>query len=235
MLLLLGAQAPTADAVTLLVDSDRVRGGLAEGITWVVEVESTEDGVTSKSAYLVKARGDDALSEAIAPPRAKGERLLFNDRTLWFIKPGLKKPISISARQKLSGQAANGDIASTHYARDYDATLAGEEPVGDEPCVKLELKAKSSSVTYDRIRYWVSKAKHRALKAEFLTVSGEVFKTATFEYGNVATVDGKPVDFIKTMTIKDAMGSGAVSTLRFGTPKAEAHAPSMFNVNNVVR
>lgn len=244
-LLLLGAaQAPApaapaaaaaVDVVQILRDSDRLRGGLKDGITWTIDVESTEDGVATKQSFLVKSRGDDALAETLAPPRSKGEKMLFNDRTLWFLKPGLKKPVSISARQKLSGQAANGDIASTNYARDYDATLAGEEPVDGTPCWRLELKAKASNVTYERIRYWVAKDQRRALKAEFLTVSGEVFKTAAFEYGNVVTLAGKPVDFIKAMTIKDAMGSGAVSVLRFGTPKNEAHAPSLFNVNNVVR
>lgn len=227
--------APTVDVVQLLRDSDRLRGGLKDGITWTIEVESTEDGVTTKTSYLVKSRGDDALAETLSPPRSKGEKMLFNDRTLWFLKPGLKKPVSVSARQKLSGQAANGDIASTNYARDYDATLSGDEAVNGAPCWRLELKAKAGNVTYDRVRYWVSKDQRRALKADFLTVSGEVFKTATFEYGNVVTLAGAPVDFIKAMTIKDAMGSGAVSVLRFGLPKSEAHAPSLFNVNNVVR
>ncbi len=236
-LLLCGADAPAVavDVVQILRDSDRLRGGLKDGITWTIEVESTEDGVTTKHSYLVKSRGDDALAETLSPPRAKGEKMLFNDRTLWFLKPGLKKPVSISARQKLSGQAANGDIASTNYARDYDATLAGDDTVAGTPCWRLELKAKAGNVTYDRIRYWVSKDQRRALKAEFLTVSGELFKSATFEYGNVATLAGAPVDFIKAMTIKDAMGSEAMSVLRFGPPKAEAHAPSIFNVNNVVR
>jgi Outer membrane lipoprotein-sorting protein len=230
------APAPAApDAVSLLRDSDRARGGLKDGITWTVEITSVEDGVTTQHAYLVKAHGDDALAEATAPPRAKGEKMLFNDRTLWFIKPGLRKPVSISARQKLSGQAANGDIASTHYARDYDAVISGEEAVNGEPSYRLELKAKTPSVTYDRIRYWISKSRRQALKAEFLTVSGEVFKSASFAYGNVVTVDGAALDFVKTMTITDAMGSGATSTLRFGAPKPQAHPASMFNVNNVVR
>lgn len=229
------AAAAAPDAVSLLVDSDRARGGLKDGITWTVEITSVEDGVTTHHAYLVKAHGDDALAEATAPARAKGEKMLFNDRTLWFIKPGLRKPVSISARQKLSGQAANGDIASTHYARDYDAVISAEENVDGEPSYRLELKAKTPSVTYDRIRYWVSKSRRQALKAEFLTVSGDVFKRATFAYGNVVTVDGAALDFVKTMTITDAMGSGAVSTLRFGPPKPQAHPQSMFNVNNVVR
>ena len=60
--------------------------------------------------------------------------MLFNDRIIWFVKPGLRRPVSISARQRLSGDAANGDIASTNYARDYEGTLAGEEAVNGEPC-----------------------------------------------------------------------------------------------------
>ncbi|OGQ17592.1 MAG: hypothetical protein A2138_18470, partial [Deltaproteobacteria bacterium RBG_16_71_12] len=182
-----------------------------------------------------RARGDDALAEVTAPARSKGTKLLFNDRTLWFVKPGLKKPVSISARQKLSGQAANGDIASTNYARDYAAVVAGEEVVEGAAAWRLELTARSPSVTYDRIRYWVSKSGRRAIKAEFVTVSGDVFKTAVFAYGNTATVAGAPLDLVKSMTITDAMGSGAVSVLRFGSPKAEQHPPSMFNINNVVR
>ena len=93
---------------------------MGQGITWNVTVQATEDGDTTTRTFLVKARGDDALVESLAPPRYKGEIMLFNDRTIWFVKPGLRKPVSISARQRLSGLAANGDIASTNYARDYD-------------------------------------------------------------------------------------------------------------------
>ena len=227
------AVAPTS--LELLQASDRSRGGLDDGITWTVEIASTEEQIVSTRTYVVKARGTDALAEATSPPRAKGEQMLFNDRTLWFLKPGLRKPVSISARQKLSGEAANGDIASTNYARDYDGVVVGEEPVAGEASFKLELKAKAGNVTYDRIRYWVSKKRRLGLKAEFLTVSGECFKTATFEYRNSLELDGKKLDFVSAMTITDAMGSGAVSVIRFTKPKAGAHAPSLFNVNNLVR
>jgi hypothetical protein len=233
LLSLLAAGAPSAEA--LLRDSDRARGGLEEGITWTVEITSTEDGETTSRTYLVKARGNDALAEALAPARTRGEVLLFNDRTLWFVKPGLKKPVSISARQRLSGQAANGDIASTNYARDYEAAVAGEDEVAGVPAWRLDLKARSASVTYDRITYWVSKARRQALKADFLTVSGERFKTAVFEYGNEASLKGIALDVVKRMTITDAMGSGAVSVIQFGAPKAEGHSPTLFNINNVVR
>jgi hypothetical protein len=226
-------QAPTPEQ--LLKDADRARGGLANGITWNATVEATEEGDTTTRTFLVKARGNDALVESLAPPRYKGEIMLFNDRTIWFVKPGLRKPVSISARQRLTGDAANGDIASTNYARDYEGTIAGEDTVDGEAAYRLELKARARNVTYDRIRYWIAKERHLGLKAEFLTVGGEVFKTADFVYGNVLKTPAGRYEFVSKMTIRDATGSGRVTVISFGLPKPETHAPSLFNINNVVR
>lgn len=227
--------AGAPDAALLLRDSDRARGALPEGITWTVELTSVEGGERRSRTMIVKARGADALAETIAPPRSKGERVLFNDRALWFVKPGLRRPVSISSRQRFQGDASNGDIASTNYARDYSGTVVGEDEVDGEPAWRLDLVAKGSDVTYDRIRYWVSKRRHLAVKAEFLTVGGDLFKSATFEYANRLRVGRGTFDFVSRMTIVDAMGTGSVTTLAFSAPRAEAHAPSLFNVNNVVR
>ena len=227
------AQAPTADQ--LLRDSDRARGGVATGITWNATVRTVEEGATTERTFLVRARGNDALVESLAPPRYKGEIMLFNDRTIWFVKPGLRKPVSISARQRLSGEAANGDIASTNYARDYEGTVVGEDDVNGETTFRLELKARAKNVTYDRIRYWIAKRRHLGLKAEFLTVGGDVFKTATFDYGNTLRSPSGTFDFVSRMTIRDATGSGTVTTITFEQPRPEVHPVSMFNINNVVR
>ncbi len=229
------APAGAPDATLLLRDSDRARGALPQGITWTVELESIEDGTKKARTMIVKARGVDALAETVAPPRNKGELVLFNDRALWFVKPGLRRPVSISARQRFQGDASNGDIASTNYARDYAGTVVGEEVVEGQPAWRLDLVARASDVTYDRIRYWVSKSGHLALTAEFLTVGGDVFKTATFEHGNQVRVGGALVPFVSRMTIRDAMGTGSVTTLTFSSPRPETHAPSLFNINNVVR
>ena len=228
-----GQERPSADQ--LLRDADRARGGLASGITWTATVQTRADDASTSRTFLVKARADDALVEALAPPRHKGEIMLFNDRTIWFVKPGLRRPVSISARQRLHGDAANGDIATTNYARDYEGTLLGEETVGGQPVWLLDLKARARNVTYDRIRYWVSKKGHLGVKAEFLTVGGDLFKSATFEYGNRARTPAGEFDFVSRMTITDATGAGTVTTISFSPPRLETHPPSMFNINNVVR
>jgi outer membrane lipoprotein-sorting protein len=229
------AAAGAPPAADLLRAADRARGGVASGITWTATVDSTEDGQTTSRTFLVKARDTDALVEALAPPRHKGEVMLFNDRTIWFVKPGLRKPVSVSARQRLSGEAANGDIATTNYARDYEGTVVGEELVGEEAAWRLELKAKAKNVTYDRIRYWISKGRRLGLKAEFLTLGGDLFKTATFEYENTLRSGGARFEFVSRMAIRSATGSGGQTTIRFDAPRHETHPPSMFNINNVVR
>jgi outer membrane lipoprotein-sorting protein len=231
----LGQKAPPP-AADLLKDSDRARGSIGSGVSWEIDLDTLEDGTTAKIHYVVKAKGNDALSEATEPPRNKGEVMLFNDQNIWFFKPGLRKPVAISARQKLMGQAANGDIASTNYYRDYEGKVVGEETVDGTPCWRLELKARSNHVTYDGIRYWISQKDRLGVKAEFLTVSGEMFKSATFEYKNKITVNGAaPQPFVSKMTILDPLKPANKTVISFQSPRAEPHADSLFNVNNIVR
>ena len=224
---------PTAE--DLLKESDRARGAAEEGVSWEIDLETFEGASTNKVRYLVKVKGVDALAEAMAPARNKGEMYLFNDRTIWFFKPGLKKPVAISARQKLMGQAANGDIASTNYYRDYAGKIVGSDTVDGQDTWKLELKAKAKNVTYDGIRYWISKKDRLGVKAEFLTVSGEMFKSAIFEYGNKVTQGGKSYPFVSKMTIVDAVNAANKTIITYFEPKQEKHADSIFNVNNLLR
>ncbi len=229
------AAGSTPDPVKLLAFADRARGAAPGGISWNAEVNSVEDGSESNVTYAVKVRGNDALAEAIAPARSKGELTLFNDRNLWYFKQGLRKPIAISPRQKLIGQAANGDIASTNYARDYEGQVTGEETLKGVPTWKLELKAKARNVTYDRIRYWISKKDGVGIRAEFLTVSGQLFKYAEFEYQNTLALADKSIPFVSRMTITDAVNTENRTILRYLSPKEQAQPAGLFNVNNLIR
>lgn len=219
----------------LMLASDRYRGGLELGVTWNISLEAVEDGETTVSKYVVRAKGVNALASCFNPPRCKGEVVLFNNRNLWFLKPGVKKPVAISARQRLSGQAANGDIASTNYARDYDARFVKEVMLGETPTYLLDLKAKDKNVTYDKIRYWVAQKSKLALKAEFITLSGEVFKIATFEYKNVLKSGKKKIPFVSEMVIVDAAFPANKTFIKYESPREEEHDDSIFNINNVIR
>src|SRR5512143_1126639 len=156
-MLCLGSSASAApDAHTILKDSDHARGGGLPGIVWEIKVTSRDGDRTDESQRLVvKAVDDSSVAETLEPARFKGSRILQVQRNMWLTKPGLSKPIPISPRQRMSGQASNGDIAATNYAGDYDAVLSGTETLGGEQCYVLDLSAKQNRATYDRVRYWV--------------------------------------------------------------------------------
>ena len=140
--------------------------------------------------------------------------------------------MAISPRQRLTGQAAIGDIAATNYAKDYQARYLRQEDVGDEPCHVLELTASSRQTTYDRITYWISVRRGVGVQADFLSLSGKKLKSAQFEYGNSLNIHGKTVLFVSRMAIADAL-SDARTTLVYSRISARAIPSSEFDVGNL--
>ena len=229
------AYAEEPSVKDLLMHADRARGNLA-GIIWDIKITTNEDGKDETRGLTVTVKGNNTLARYTSPPTMNDRMVLMVDRNMWFIRSGLKKPVSISPRQKLMGDAANGDIASTNYADDYDGTLAGDEPVKGEACHVLDLKAASKNVTYDRIKYWVSKERLVGVKAEFYTLSGKLFKTAEFRYDNrVRTPDGEEIPFVSALLIRDAIQKDKVTTLIYSSIRVQTIPDSTFNLNVLVR
>lgn len=232
---LVPARAADPDPVQLLRSSDQARGGGLAGLTW--EIRSRNSGSQANEddppmRLLIKAVDNASLAETLEPPRSKGARMLQVERNMWLTKPGLKKPVPISPRQRLTGQAAIGDIAATNYVRDYSAKLAGEDTVKGERCYLLELTANTRQATYDRVRYWVSAGRGTGLQAEFLSLSGKKLKSAQFEYGNHIELKGRTVPFISRMVISDAL-TDASTTLEYGHILVKAVPASEFDVSHL--
>ena len=218
----------------LLKQSDRARGRRA-GIQWTVEIDSIENGRQQQRTLELKAKDRNSLARFVAPAKVKGRKVLMRDRNMWFIKPGLKKPVPISPRQKMMGGASYGDIASTNYAGDYKVAAVTDSDFEGEACHQMDLVAKNKKVTYAKIRYWVSKTRNVGLKAEFFTVSGKVFKSATFDYGNQLALDGEQVPFVSKMTITDAVTPQNITVLSYRDVQARSVPASTFNLNLLVR
>jgi hypothetical protein len=227
------AEGPTVKDI--LQHADRARGNLA-GIIWDIRITTNEEGKEETRGLTVTVKGNNTLARYTSPPNMNDRMVLMVDRNMWFIRSGLKKPVSISPRQKLMGDAANGDIASTNYAEDYDGTLTGEEALKGEACYILDLKAAGKNVTYDRIRYWVSKERLVGVKAEFFTISGKLFKTAEFKYDNrITTSAGEEVPFVSELVIRDAIQKDKITTLTYSSIKVRQVPDSTFNLNVLVR
>lgn len=228
------AHAATPTSKDVLDASDRARGKLP-GVIWTVAMTSLEDGKETKQEMEVKAAGENALATVREPLRSKGQMMLFAGRNMWFIKPGLSKPVPISPRQKMMGQAANGDIASTNYSGDYSAQFEPEEAINGEPCYVLNLTATNKNVTYDKIKYWVAKQRLVGVKADFFTVSGKKIKSALFEYKNSVSHKGEKIQFVSKMVISDAVNADDVTTLEYSDITVKALPESTFNLNVLLR
>jgi len=219
----------------ILKHADQARGNF-DGIIWNIMITTNEDGGKESRGMTVKVKRNNTLAKFTSPANMNDRMVLMVDRNMWFIRSGLKKPVSLSPRQKLLGDAANGDIASTNYVEDYTGTLLVEEPVRGEPCYVLDLKATNKSVTYDRIKYWVSKERLVGVKAEFYTLSGKLFKTAEFKYGNRIKInDVGDAPFVSELVIRDAIQKDRVTTMTYSNIRVEPIPDSTFNLNVLVR
>jgi hypothetical protein len=239
LILLCGVNNPVSaedrSVKDILRHADRARGNL-DGIIWDITIMTIEEGARETRGLTVKVKKNNTLAKYTSPANMNDRMVLMVDRNMWFIRSGLKKPVSISPRQKLMGDAANGDIASTNYREDYNAVLLGSEPIRGEDCHVLDLKAANKNVTYDRIKYWVSKSRLVGVKAEFYTISGKLFKTAEFRYDNRIKVDGEEdIPFISELVIHDAIQRDKVTTLTYSNIKVQPIPDSTFNLNVLVR
>lgn len=222
-----------ADVAVLLRAADRARGN-CDGIVWNVRARSLDRGREETSEFLVKARGFDVLSETIRPPVGKGNRVLQVSNNTWFFKPGLQKPLPVSVRQKMAGNAAYGDIAATNYAEDYEATALPGADVDGETCNVFELKAiPGRRCTYDRIVYFISRARRVGVKAEYYTVSGMLMRSARMRYDNSLPDGTNTLPLISSMTIYDHFLTNNLTTLEFAVPTLRSLPPATFDVSRI--
>lgn len=233
IVLLRAGAAPSTDAI--LRAADQARGSIG-GLAWEVQIESTDrERVTDTMEYNIKVRGFNVAGVSLAPPKHRGSKILILNTSMWFYKPGLSKPVPVSQRQKLMGDASYGDIAATNYAAHYSATRLADDRVNGEECYVFDLKAKAEQLTYDRIIYWVSKNRHVALKADYLTVSGRKFKSAAMDYANAVWLDGKTRPFLSRITLHGELINGAVTYLNLRNPRLEPVADHVFDLNLFMR
>lgn len=232
--------APLASAVVpadeaILKAADEARGNVS-GLAWKVTITSSDtEQANDALVYDIKVRAFNVAGTSLAPPKYRGNKILMLNTSMWFYKPGLSKPVPISQRQKLMGEASYGDIASTNYAQNYQSTRLPDEAVNGEPCYVFDLKAKEQKLTYDRITYWVSKQRQLGLKADYYTVSGKKFKSASMDYANSVRLDGQARPFLSRITLHSELMNGAVTLLDLRDPRIEPVPDYVFDLNLFMR
>ena len=223
----LALAAPSAEEI--LVASDAIRN---PGRSFSVTVTLTEfqagkqvDTSTLVSYSRTQAQGGQfsSLLRFVLPARDAGKLMLKNGNDLWFYDPSNKASVRLSPQQRLLGQASNGDVATVNLAKDYKATLAGEEEIQDgerrtRKAHKLALTAISPDVTYASIEMWIDAENNRPLKARFFAESSRLLKTAYYRRFQSELGAMRPTETV----IIDGLDPQSVTLMRFSDYKARS-------------
>ncbi len=232
-------QISNEDLMQVLKKSDIHRGGHIPGIFWDLKVDNVEQGSLKEQVFLLieastKETDVYALAHFLEPKNYTGQKILVRGNNMWFAKPGLRKPVAISSRQRLSGTAANADITATNYFHDYSITSSDEVKHNNEDCWLLELDAVNNLVSYPKIKYWISKEKGVGLKTEFYGKSGKMIKSADFEYKNKITFESKDYSFMSKVVIYDNINQNDKTTLYVKNIKIEDFDSSKFQKDTLM-
>ena len=200
---------------------------------WIVDAISKEKGETETMKLRVVTQNDSVFAEVLEPEKSQGTRYLVVDGTMWFHKPNLSRPVSVSRRQRVIGRAAVGDIASMSFLTDYSVESVEDGEFEGDACSVFILKEKTRDANYPVIRYWVSKKRRVGLRAEFFTASGARLRTATMRYDHELTIDGEKRVFLSEMTVHEELGSTKETTLKYGQHLVKQFPEELFDYNNL--
>src|SRR3989344_3864978 len=200
LLFFLAMRAFALDADEIVRKADGARG-LDAAYSFLVKVKNTGRDGMQEAHYKVYIKGyESCLVDTVYPERQQGRKLLMLGNDLWFYTPSIKRPTRVSLQQKLTGEVANGDIAKTNFAHDYDASVLGEEVLNGKKYYHLDLRAKRKDATYRRIEYWVEFGTFYPYQVKFYAITGKLLKTGI--YGDVRPILGRPR--MGRLTIRDA-------------------------------
>ena len=137
------------------------------------------DGKKKEYTYFTVKKGTDKIAGLfLAPASEKGRTTLRLGENMWLYIPNVGKPIRITSLQSvIGGVFNNSDILNLDYTEEYTVEQV-EEKAGE---YLMQLKAKTKSVAYDRVKMWVDKAKKLPTRIECLTEASMLIKTLYFK------------------------------------------------------
>jgi len=204
----------------ILEKADKIRN---PDSSFVMKVKITSSSESEPRVFDVSTKGQDkTLVKTLAPARDIGRDLLMVGQSMWAYIPNLKRGVRVNLSQKLSGEAANGDISRMRWAGDYDAVIEKQ----DAKAWTLMLTARKTGLTYEKVRAVIEKKTFRPLSAEYLTKSDKVLKKATFQDYKSIAGETRPT----AIEIRDAVREDKQSRIVIESMVVKPLEDSLFSV-----
>ncbi|MDI3280473.1 MAG: outer membrane lipoprotein-sorting protein [Bacillota bacterium] len=179
----------------LLARVDQARGGAWGEFMLVMAVQPERNGQPEEPAEIevyvkgVAGPGDESrqLVRFRSPQRLVGQVFLVVGANSWLYQPGLRRPLRISAQQKLFGDAGVAEAAGIVFAGHYRMRERREEEKEGQKWWHLFLEAKTPDLPYQRVELWVDPETYRPQEAVLASLSGTPLKRLRFlSYGRFA-------------------------------------------------
>jgi outer membrane lipoprotein-sorting protein len=137
------------------------------------------DGRTKEFVlWFLKKDQDKVVTLFVSPASETGRATLRLGDNMWLFIPNVGRPIRITSMQSVVGGVFNNaDIMRLDYHVEYDVATMEE----DQGRYLLDLKAKTGSVAYDRLKMWVLKEELVPTKIECYAATGMLIKTLHFK------------------------------------------------------
>jgi len=174
LLILLPAQAMAVDGDELLKQVDaNLQPQSYEMYRKLINIEP--DGRKKEFVFYTAKKGKDKMVALfLSPASEKGRVSLRLGDNMWLYIPNVGKPIRITSLQSVVGGVFNNsDILRLDFHVEYD--VKGVTDQGETWL--LDLKAKTRSVAYDRLKMTVDKKTVQPLDIECIASSGMLIKT----------------------------------------------------------
>jgi outer membrane lipoprotein-sorting protein len=128
--------------------------------------------------YTLKKGNDKIVSLFLTPASEKGRATLRLGDNMWLYIPNVGKPVRITSLQSVVGGVFNNaDIMRLDYNVEYDVQNLADE----KNEYLLDLKAKTATVAYDKLKMWVDKKTVMPTKIECYAATGLLIKTLYFK------------------------------------------------------
>ena len=128
--------------------------------------------------YTVKKGKEMVAGVFLSPASEKSRSTLRLGENMWLYIPNVGKPVRITSLQSvIGGVFNNADILSLDYSDEYDVVGMEENEIE----YVLDLKAKTKTVAYDKLKMWVDREKVVPARIECKTEAGMLIKTLYFK------------------------------------------------------
>ena len=128
--------------------------------------------------YMVRKGNEKVGGLFLSPASDKGRTLLRLGDNMWLYIPNVGKPVRITSLQSATGGVFNNaDILRIDFSAEYNVEQL-TDTVGE---YVFNLKAKTKSVAYDRLRLWANKKSLLPTTIECLTEANMLIKTLHFK------------------------------------------------------